>query len=266
MPIPESSLTQELAVARESASEVSAILLEGWGKRPEFQFKSSETDLVTEFDKQAEALIIRKLAAAFPDDAIVGEEGGGQLGRSGRAWHVDPLDGTTNFTHGLPIFGTAIGLWSDDQPILGVVTAPALGWTFHGGRGLGACLGDKPMHVSDVAALSRSLLVTGFPYLRTAPNDNLDEFAAFMHASQGVRRLGSAALDLCFVACGWLDGFWERHIKSWDLVAGAAIVLAAGGQVSDPDGGPFVAQTGCILASNGHIHQAMLDELRRLTK
>jgi myo-inositol-1(or 4)-monophosphatase len=266
MSTPETSLSEELAVAGEAASEASAILLEGWGKRPAFRFKSSETDLVTEFDKKVEALVIRKLAAAFPDDAIVGEEGGGQPGRSGRAWHVDPLDGTTNFTHGLPVFGTSIGLWANDQPIAGVVTAPALGWTFRGGRGLGAFLGDKPMHVSDVAALSRSLLVTGFPYLRNAPHDNLDEFAAFMRASQGVRRLGSAGLDLCFVACGWLDGFWERHIKSWDLVAGAAIVLAAGGQVSDPAGGPFVAETGSILASNGQIHQAMLDELRRLTK
>jgi len=264
MPTLVADLSMELAIAREAAAEASAILLEGWGHRPAFRFKSSETDLVTEFDKKAEVAVIRKLATAFPDDAIVGEEGGGQPGRSGRAWHVDPLDGTTNFTHGLPFFGTSIGLLDHDQPVAGVVTAPALGWTFHGSRGLGAFLGDKPVYVSDVATLSRSLLVTGFPYVRTVPNDNLGEFAAFMRASQGVRRLGSAALDLCFVACGWLDGFWERHIKSWDLVAGAAIVLAAGGQVSDPDGGPFVAQTGSIVASNGQIHQAMVDELRHL--
>jgi fructose-1,6-bisphosphatase/inositol monophosphatase family enzyme len=107
---------------------------------------------------------------------------------------------------------------------------------------LGASLGDARISVSGVAKLSRALLVTGFPYVRDSPHDNLREFVAFMRASQGVRRLGSAALDLCFVACGWLDGFWERHIKSWDLVAGAAILLAAGGRVSDPDGGPFVAR------------------------
>ena len=262
----QSPLARELAVAREAAAEASTILLDGWGTRPAFRFKSSETDLVTDFDKKAETAIVRRLCEAFPDDAIVGEEGGGQAGGSGRAWHVDPLDGTTNFAHGLPIFGTSIGLWADGRPLAGVVTAPALGWVFQGGPGLGAFLGSQPIRVSSqVATLSRALLVTGFPYLRGAAHDNVPEFAAFMRASQGVRRLGSAALDLCFVACGWLDGFWERHIKSWDLVAGAAIVLAAGGQISDPGGGPFVAQTGCILASNGQIHSAMLDELRRLS-
>jgi myo-inositol-1(or 4)-monophosphatase len=265
MPTPEPNLARDLTVAREAAAAAATILLEGWGKRPEFRYKSSETDLVTEFDRRAEAVVIGRLAEAFPDDAILGEEGGGQAGGSGRAWHVDPLDGTTNFTHGLPIFGTSIGLLADGQPLAGVVTAPALGWTFHGGRGHGAFLGAEPIHVSEVADLSRALLVTGFPYLRAGARDNLPEFAAFMRASQGVRRLGSAALDLCFVACGWLDGFWERGIKSWDLVAGAAIVLAAGGQVGDPDGGPFVAETGSILASNGRLQQAMLDRLRRLS-
>src|SRR5512140_4046855 len=141
-------LTQELAVALEAARAAATILLEGWGKRPAFRFKSSETDLVTEFDGRAEAVIIEALARAFPDDAIVGEEGGGQAGRSGRAWHVDPLDGTTNFSHGLPLFGTSIGLLVDDQPAMGVVTAPALGWTFRGGRGLGAFLNDLPIVVS----------------------------------------------------------------------------------------------------------------------
>jgi myo-inositol-1(or 4)-monophosphatase len=260
------SPSRELDVAREAAAAAAAVLLEGWGKRPEFHFKSSQTDLVTEFDRRAEAVIVGQLAAAFPDDAIVGEEGGEKAGRSGRAWHVDPLDGTTNFTHGLPFFGSSIGLWAGAKPVAGVVTAPALGWTFLGGPGQDAFLNDQPIRVSEVAELRRALLVTGFPYVQSEPHDNLLEFAAFMRASQGVRRLGSAALDLCFVACGWLDGFWERHIKSWDLVAGAAIVLGAGGQVSDPDDGPFVAQTGCILASNGPIHQAMLDELRRRVK
>jgi myo-inositol-1(or 4)-monophosphatase len=252
-------------VAREAAAAAADILLAGWGKRPEFRFKSSQTDLVTEFDGRAEAEVIGRLAAAFPDDAIVGEEGGGQAGRTGRAWHVDPLDGTTNFTHGLPFFGTSIGLLADGQPVLGVVTAPALGWTFHGGPGLGAFQGAQPIGVSQVDDLARALLVTGFPYLRRGERDNLPEFAAFMEASQGVRRLGSAALDLCFVACGWLDGFWERGIKSWDLVAGAAVVLGAGGRIGDPDGGPFVAETGSIVASNGRIQAPMLDELRRLS-
>jgi myo-inositol-1(or 4)-monophosphatase len=252
---------RELTVAREATSAASTILLEGWGQRPEFRFKSSETDLVTEFDGRAEAAVVHALASAFPKDTIVGEEGGGQAGDSRRAWHVDPLDGTTNFTHGLPIFCTSVGLLVDDKPVLGVVTAPALGWTFCGVVGHEAFLNDKPIHTSDVSDLGGALLVTGFPYVRSGQYDNLAAFGAFMRSSQGVRRLGSAALDLCFVACGWLDGFWERHIKSWDLVAGAAIVLAAGGQVSDPGGGSFVAQTGCVLASNGHIHEAMRSAL-----
>ena len=258
--------SRELAVAQEAAAAAAAILLQGWGNRPAFRFKSSDVDLVTEFDGRAEAVIVRALAVAFPDDSIVGEEGGGQTGRSGRTWHVDPLDGTTNFAHGLPIFGTSIGLVAEGEPVAGVVTAPALGWTFHAARGQGAFFNHKPIRTSDVAELGLALLVTGFPYLRVQQHDNLPEFTVFMRASQGVRRLGSAALDLCFVACGWLDGFWERHIKSWDLVAGVAIVTEAGGQVSDPGGGPFVPETGRILASNGKIHQAMLDELLRIQK
>lgn len=253
-------LTRELAVAHEAARDAGTILKEGWGSRPSFQFKSSQTDLVTEYDGRAEAAIMQALTSAFPDDSIMGEEGGRQSGTSGRSWHVDPLDGTTNFVHGLPLFGTSIGLVAAGRPVLGVVTAPVLGWTFHS-AGAGAFLNDQPIHTSGVDELGRALLVTGFPYLRNDKHDNLPDFTAFMRASQGVRRLGSAALDLCFVACGWLDGFWERHIKSWDLVAGAAIVLGAGGQVSDPDGGPFVAETGSILASNGRLQPAMLEQL-----
>ena len=260
----QTSWQQELVVVQQATASASAILLEGWGRHPEFRFKSSQTDLVTEFDGRVETAVVHTLASAFPDDTIVGEEGSERVGRSGRAWHVDPLDGTTNFAHGLPVFGTSIGLLVDDKPVLGVVTAPALGWTFRGAEGHGAFFNDRPIRPSDVADLGRALLGTGFPYLCSGQHDNLAEFGALMRASQGVRRLGSAALDLCFVACGWLDGFWERHIKSWDLVAGAAIVLAAGGKVSDPEGGAFVAQTGSVLASNGHLHEALRSELARV--
>jgi myo-inositol-1(or 4)-monophosphatase len=261
---PEPSLLRELDVAQQAAASASAVLLQGWGKRPQFAFKSSESDLVTDFDRRAEAAIVDTLASAFPDDAIVGEEGGGQPGRSGRAWHVAPLDGTTNFAHGLPVFGTSIGLLIGDEPALGVVTAPAMGWLFRGVRGHGAFRNGEPIGVSEVGELGRALLATGFPYAPGVSRDNIPEFAAFMRLSQGVRRLGSAALDLCLVACGWLDGYWERAIKSWDLVAGAAIVAAAGGQISDPGGGPFVPATGSIVASNGKIHQAIRDELARI--
>jgi myo-inositol-1(or 4)-monophosphatase len=253
---------RELTVGQEAAKAAADILLSGWGNRPTFQFKSSHTDLVTDFDRRAEEAVLRILTAAFPDDGIVAEEGGRQASGSGRTWHIDPLDGTTNFVHGLPLFATSIGLVADGHPVVGVVSAPALGWTFHGNVGGVACLNQQPIRVSAVTELTSALLVTGFPYLSNQEHDNVQEFVAFTRASQGVRRLGSAALDLCFVACGWLDGYWERHIKSWDLVAGAALVIAAGGQISDPGGGPFVPETGCVLASNGTIHPAMLDQLR----
>jgi myo-inositol-1(or 4)-monophosphatase len=259
-----SSLTHELEVAGSAATAAGAILLQGWGTRPAARFKSSESDLVTEYDGRAEAVIVERLAAAFPLDSLIGEEGSGRSGTSGRAWHIDPLDGTTNFIHGLPLFSISIGLCDGNRPVLGVVLAPALGWTFAGGLGLGATWNGHKAEPSQVDRLDRALLVTGFPYIPDAPNNNIPEYVAFMRASQGVRRLGSAALDLCFVACGWLDGYWERHIKSWDLVAGAALILAAGGSVCDPSGGPFVPETGAIVATNGPLQAPMLEILARL--
>lgn len=261
------ALSDELVCAQAAAAAASDILLEGWGTRPEVRFKSSAIDLVTEFDGRSEAVIVEHLADNFPEDAIIGEEGTGRPGTSGRAWYIDPLDGTTNFSHGLPFFCVSIGLCEANRPILGVVFAPALGWRFVGARDEGATRDGQPIRVSAVDSLERSLLVTGFPYVSNPPSgDNIPEFAAFMRASQGVRRLGSAALDLCFVACGWFDGYWERHIKAWDLVAGAALVEAAGGQISDPARGPFQAETGSILATNGRLHQTMLTRLAELRR
>lgn len=260
------SLDRECEVARAAASAAGAILMEGWGTRPAAKSKSSDFDLVTEFDGRAEAAIVACLADAFPDDQLIGEEGTGRPGTSGRAWHIDPLDGTTNFAHGLPLFAVSLGLCQGETPVLGVVHAPVLGWTFVGGRGIEATFNGRRAEPSRVDRLERALLVTGFPYVPGSPNENVPEFAAFMRASQGVRRLGSAALDLCFIACGWLDGYWERNIKSWDLVAGAAILLAAGGTVCDPSGGPFVPSTGSIVASNGLLQAALLATLAELRR
>lgn len=254
----------ELHTARQAASEAADVLLEGWGTRPTARFKANIADPVTEYDGRSEAIIVKRLAAAFPDDAIIAEEGGGRSGSSGRAWHVDPLDGTVNFTHGLPFFAVSIGLCDQDRPVLGVVMAPALGWTFAGVVGASATFNDRLAQPSRVDSLERALLVTGFVPVPGKVDANVPEFAAFMRSCQGVRRLGSAAIDLCMVACGWLDGYWERDIKSWDLVAGAAIVLAAGGSIGDPDGGPFVPSTGAILASNGQLQRPMLDLLTKV--
>ena len=235
--------------------------MEGGGRARAIGFKSEEINLVTEFDKRSEALIVERLAAAFPDDRVVAEEGttrGTEPRRPQRVWYVDPLDGTTNFAHGMPLFSVSLGLAIDRRPVLGVVEAPALGWSFAGTTtGGGSTFNGKPIAPSAIDRLLGALLVTGFPYTRNPVHDNMAEFAALTAAAQGTRRLGSAALDLCFVACGWLDGYWERELHPWDLVGGSAIVIGAGGQATDLDGRPFDGETGRVLATNGRIHGEM---------
>jgi myo-inositol-1(or 4)-monophosphatase len=256
-------------IASEIARDAGRVLLEGWGTRPAIGYKSEDINLVTEYDKRSEALIVARLAAAFPADRIVAEEGTTVAGEGGalRVWYVDPLDGTTNFAHGLPIFSVSIGLSVNRRPVLGVVEAPAVGWSFSGTiTGGGSTLNGKPIAPSRVDRLASALLVTGFPYARNPVQSNLAEWAAFTAAAQGTRRLGSAALDLCFVACGWLDGYWERALHPWDLVAGAAIIVGARGRVSDLDGTPFDGETGRILASNGHLHDQMMRILQGVAR
>ncbi len=241
----------------------------GLGTRPAIGYKSEDIDLVTEYDKRSEALIVERLAAAFPADRIVAEEGTNASGEKGatRVWYVDPLDGTTNFAHGLPIFSVSIGLCINRRPVLGIVEAPALGWSFAGTiSGGGSTLNGKPIASSRVDRLGGALLVTGFPYTRSPVQTNLPEWTAFTQAAQGTRRLGSAALDLCFVAAGWLDGYWERALHPWDLVAGAAIVLGAGGKATDLDGTPFDGETGRVLASNGPLHDQMMKILQGVSR
>ncbi len=252
-------LTLAVATARAAGD----LLMEGWGKRPSTKTKTAATDLVTEYDGRAEALVLARLQKDFPDHAVVGEEGS----RCGPAdsrcvWYVDPLDGTMNFSHGVPMFAVSLGLVVDGEPLVGVVHAPALNWTFAGMVGGAATRNETPLQVSRTAALPEGLFATGFPYVEGQPNANLPEFTTFLHNTHGVRRLGSAALDLAFVAAGWFDGYWERHIQAWDLAGGAALVRAAGGQVSDIDGGTFDARTGRILATNGLIHEQSLNLLR----
>ncbi|MEA2696044.1 MAG: monophosphatase [Myxococcales bacterium] len=255
--------------AVEIAQEAGKILLAGWGTRPSIGFKSEDINLVTEYDKRSEALIVQRLAAAFPGDRIIAEEGSQVAGTDGggRVWYIDPLDGTTNFAHGFPLFSVSMGLVIEGRPVLGVIEAPAMNWSFSGSvLGGGASCNGRPIAPSQVDRLGSGLLVTGFPYARNPVQTNLPEWTAFTAAAQGTRRLGSAALDLCFVACGWLDGYWERALHPWDLVGGAAVVLAAGGQVSDLDGTPFNGETGRILASNGHIHEQMMRILQGVAR
>jgi myo-inositol-1(or 4)-monophosphatase len=264
------SFERERRIVADIAHDAGRILLEGWGTRPTVEFKSEDINLVTEFDRRSEALVVARLAEAFPSDTIVGEEGsevGSGRRRSGagqRVWYVDPLDGTTNFAHGFPLFSVSIGLTVDGRAKFGFVEAPAMGWSFCGSVGGGATWNGKAIAPSAVATLKEALVVTGFPYARAPGSSNLPEWETMVEAAQGTRRLGSAALDLCFVACGWLDVYWERELHPWDLVAGAAIVEAAGGRATELDGTAFDGETGRVLATNGRLHESVIAVLMRV--
>jgi myo-inositol-1(or 4)-monophosphatase len=254
-----------LDFVREVAAQAGAILAEGAFRAHGAERKRTAVDLVTEYDRRSEALIVAAIAARFPGDRIVAEEGG-EHGHGDRRWLVDPLDGTTNFAHGLPFFCVSIGLEVAGRPEVGVVAAPALGWTFSAARGKGAWLDHasvvRRLSVSATPTLGESLLATGFPYDNaTSPNNNFAEFVRLYPQTQGVRRVGAAALDLCMVAAGWLDGYWEMKLKPWDTCAGTLLVEEAGGLVSDYHGGPYLADLGEVVASNGRIHPSLLDAL-----
>jgi myo-inositol-1(or 4)-monophosphatase len=234
------------------------------GRRHHADAKSNEFDLVTDYDRRSEALIVDYLRAAFPADAIVAEEGGLRAGddRSGAPrvrWLVDPLDGTTNFAHGIPVFCVSIAREVDGVVDVGVVHAPVLGLTFSAVRGGGARLNGEHLRVSDERALARSLLGTGFPTDRSLAGDNnFEQFAALQQQARAVRRFGSAAFDLALVARGTFDGFWETKLKPWDLAAGVLLVVEAGGRVTGWHGEPLRLDRGAIVASNGRIHDQVL--------
>lgn len=245
------------------AREAGAIVREGFGKVESIEYKG-EIDLVTKFDRESEKHIISRLHALYPDHAVRGEEGGGQSS-SGSAyeWLIDPIDGTTNFAHGLPIFGVSIGLLQAGEVIAGVVYDPIRDELFSAAKAQGATLNGKQISVSTAATLDQSLLATGFPYdLRTNPDNNLEHFSNFTLRARAIRRPGAAAIDLVWTACGRLDGFWEVRLNAWDVAAGALIVREAGGHVSDLTGGEDWLDPANIVASNGKIHAEMLTVLR----
>jgi myo-inositol-1(or 4)-monophosphatase len=221
-----------------------------------------EVDLVTEVDHASEALIVDGLRAAFPDDGIVAEEGSGVPGHADATWYVDPLDGTTNFSHGLPHFAVSIACWDAAGPRLAVVYDPIRRWAFHAERGTGAWLDGRRLKTSAPAGLASALVATGFPAnRRSAADNNLIEVAHMLRHARGLRRAGSAALDLAFVAAGWLDGFWEARLSPWDVAAGALLVTEAGGLVSLPSGAPFQLADGGILASGAGLHAELVTNL-----
>lgn len=249
-----------LDVAVEAAREAGALLLADYDRPKKISYKE-EVDLVTESDKRSEAVVVARLRNHFPHHAIVAEEGGEQDidGTAGARyrWHVDPLDGTTNFAHAYPCFAVSIGLLEDGEPLVGVVFNPISAELFTSVRGEGAYLNQKRIYVSPVETLSKGLVATGFPVHKVRTSTNIRYYWEFTVRSHGVRRDGSAALDLCSVACGRFDGFWEFGLKSWDTAAGVLLVQEAGGRVTDLSGRPYRPGDREILASNGRIHAEM---------
>lgn len=250
-----------LPAARQAALEAGRYLLEGLSQTKRVTYKG-QVDLVTGFDRRSEEIIYDRLGRAFPGHSFLAEEEIKRDRDSDYCWLVDPLDGTTNYAHGLPVFCVSIALAFRNEIILGVVYDPNREELYTATRGHGSYLNGKPIRVSRTRKLDRSLLATGFPYdVRTSQDNNLDHFANFAVRAQAIRRLGSAALDLCYVACGRFDGYWEKKLKPWDLAAGALLVEEAGGRVSDLAGKKFRLPGPHIVASNGYIHRPMLEIL-----
>ncbi len=252
-------MNEYLDFAIEAAREAGAVLRADFERPKKISYKG-EVDLVTESDKHSEAIIVAKLRERFPGHAIVAEEGSrGAAAGAKYCWHVDPLDGTTNFAHSYPCFAVSIGLLEDGEPVAGVVLNPIANELFTASRGDGACLNGKRIQVSPVEKLATSLVATGFPTHQRANNRNIYYYWEFTMRSHGVRRDGSAALDLCSVACGRFEGFWEFGLNSWDTAAGMLIVQEAGGRITDLEGGAYHPGGRTILATNGRVHDEMRD-------
>ncbi len=246
------------AAAIGAAREAGTILREALGEARQIAFKGT-VDLVTEMDKRSEALIVGQLTARFPDHLVTAEEGSGpRVGDSPYRWLIDPLDGTTNYAHGHPCFAVSIALREGDRTIVGVVYDPTRDELFRAELGGGAFLNDRPIRVSGVDELIHAMLATGFPYAAAVRHVALAHWHAFSYAAQAIRRDGSAAIDLCSVACGRYDAFYEKHLGAWDCGAGALIAAEAGATISDYRGGQFDPFVGEIVASNGLVHDAVL--------
>lgn len=254
-----------LKTAIRAAKAAGAIQKRHYGKVHDIAFKG-EINLVTEVDKACEAAILKILSKAHPDHDILTEESGAYDRASEYKWIIDPLDGTTNYAHGYPCFCVSIGLEHRGKVIVGVVYNPNLEELFWGVRGHGAWLNGKRIHVSKTSRLRRSLLATGFAYnvwTATSKNDNIGHFANFLKNAQAVRRDGAAAIDICYIACGRFDGFWELGLKPWDAAAATLILEEAGGRSTLFDGSRLDLYADEIVCSNGLIHNQMLKVLLR---
>jgi myo-inositol-1(or 4)-monophosphatase len=249
----ESYLNIAVEIARESGALLAQLF-----KRPKEIFYKRPSDLVTDADRRSEAMIVERLRGRFPKHGIVAEEGGGGRTDSDYCWYVDPLDGTTNFAHGFPMFCVTLALAYRNDVVAGVVYDAIHEELFTAERDAGAYLNNQRIHVSKAPTLSESLVATGFPPFADNHDLNIEYYYRFTKLCHGVRRAGSAALDLCSVAAGRFEGFWELKLNPWDKAAGSLLVTEAGGRVSNLQGGPFDLLGDPIFASNGLVHDAMV--------
>jgi myo-inositol-1(or 4)-monophosphatase len=255
-------MTPTLVELKSWATQAGTILRAGVGQEHSIQHKGT-VNLVTEMDHQSEDYLVGEIRRRYPEARIVTEESGLLAGRDSHTWYIDPLDGTTNYAHGLPLFCVSLGYAEHDELKLGAVYDPMRDELFSAEQGQGAWLNDAPLHVSDVHELIQSLLVTGFPYdLVDTPHNNLDNFTRLSRLTQAVRRMGSAALELCYVAAGRFDGYWEIRLGPWDLAAGVLIARQAGAVVTDLQGSPEVMHPPyALLAANPYLHAEILKKL-----
>jgi myo-inositol-1(or 4)-monophosphatase len=258
-----STKTEILSIATQIAREAGALLMEHFQRHVTIEYKG-DADLVTIADRKSEALIRERLREHWPEHDIMGEEEGLQDTGSDYRWYVDPHDGTTNFAHGFPVFCVSMALDYKGKRIAGVIYDPTRDELFAAEQGSGSYLNDQPIRVSKTARLAESLLATGFPSHKRHKNPNIFFYHQITLRTHGVRRAGSAALDLCYVASGRFDGFWEFNLNPWDTAAGVLIVEEAGGKVTNFHGGPFELSSRETLASNGLLHESLLLEFDKI--
>ena len=255
-------LQDYLTPIRELARDAGSVLLSYFGK-VKIEYKG-DVDLVTEADRASEKLIVRRIRELWPEHDLVGEEGSRNETGSDFRWYIDPLDGTTNFAHGYPVFCVSIALDYKGERIVGVIYDPCRDEMFAAEKGGGSRLNGFATHVSRTARLAESLVATGFPSHKRHKNPNINFYHQITLRSHGVRRAGSAALDLCYVACGRFDAFWEFNLNPWDTAAGVLLVQEAGGKVTNFTGGPFALNSREVLASNTLLHAEMLAEFKEI--
>lgn len=252
-------------LAKEIAITAGNLQMSFCGRELNTSIKSSNVDIVTEIDFAVQSTIISRINQQFPEDGILAEEKYARESRSEWKWIIDPLDGTTNYSHGFPFYCVSIGVYKENNGHYGVIFIPCLDELFEAERGQGTTLNGKPVKCSEVSKIDKAMLATGFPYdINPLAEDNVPEFKKFLQEAQAVRRVGSAAIALAYIACGRLDGLWEMKLRPWDMAAGVVMINESGGMVTGGYGGePFDLFNRKVVASNGLIHDQIIEILRR---